>query len=207
MNKKLVLSLLTSTMVIASNMNIANTQEVVNVKKYSIDVSDDVRVEYDRVNKELFENGFKTWFGSEITFKGFNQNNEPEFYALTDRGPNGDSPNYKDGDKVNPSKFFQRPSFTPSIGVLTLKEDKAYIESAIKLKDKSGNNIKGLPLDSWVLGSTEEVALDMNLNSIGYDNDGVDTEGISVDKEGNIWVYDEYGPFLIKLNPEGKILE
>ena len=45
------------------------------------------------------------------------------------------------------------------------------------------------------MGSTGEVALDMNLNSLGYDNDGVDSEGISVDEDGNIWICDEYGPF------------
>jgi len=207
MNAKLLLSLFTSTMLVTSNMNAANAQEVENVKKYSIDLSDNLRVEYDGENNELFENGFKTGFGSAITFKGFNENNEPEFYALTDRGPNADSPNYKDGDDVYPSKFFPSASFTPSIGILTLKEDKAVIDSAIKVKDESGNNITGLPLEPGVMGSTGEVALDMNLNSLGYDNDGVDSEGISIDKDGNIWICDEYGPFLIKLDSEGNILE
>ena len=207
MNKKLLLPLLTSTMLVTSNMNVANAQEVINVKKYSIDLSDHLRVAYDGENNELFENGFKTGFGSAITFKGFNENNEPEFYALTDRGPNGNSPNYKDGDDVYPSKFFPSASFTPSIGLLTLKEDKAVIDSAIKIKDQTGNTITGLPLEPGVMGSTGEVALDMNLNSLGYDNDGVDSEGISIDKDGNIWICDEYGPFLIKLDAEGKILE
>ena len=207
MNGKLILTLLTSTMLATSNINVANAQEVENIKKYSIDVSDDLRVKYDGENNELFKNGFKTGFGSAITFKGFNENNEPEFYALTDRGPNGNSPDYKDGDDVYPSKFFPSASFTPSIGLLTLKEDKAVIDSAIKIKDQSGNPITGLPLEPGVMGSTGEVALDMNLNSLGYDNDGVDSEGISIDKDGNIWICDEYGPFLIKLDAEGKILE
>ena len=202
-----MLSLVASAMLATSNMNLANAQEVVNVKKYAIDVSDHLRVEYDGENNELFKNGFKTGFGSALTFKGFNENNEPEFYALTDRGPNADSPNYKDGDAVYPSKFFPSASFTPSIGILTLKEDKAVIDSAIKIKDESGNTITGLPLEPGVMGSTGEVALDMNLNSLGYDNDGVDSEGISVDEDGNIWICDEYGPFLIKLDPEGNILE
>ena len=207
MKGKIILTLLTSTMLATSNMNVANAQEVENIKKYSIDVSDDLRVKYDGENNELFKNGFKTGFGSAITFKGFNENNEPEFYALTDRGPNGDSPNYKDGEAIYPSKFFQSASFTPSIGILTLKEDKAVIDSAIEIKNQSGNKITGLPLEPGVMGSTGEVALDMNLNSLGYDNDGVDSEGISVDKDGNIWICDEYGPFLIKLDSEGKILE
>ena len=202
-----MLSLLASTMLVTSTMNVANAQEVVNVKKYSIDLMDDLRVEYDGENNELFENGFKTGFGSAITFKGFNENNEPEFYALTDRGPNADSPNYKDGDDVYPSKFFPSASFTPSIGILTLKDDTAVIDSAIKIKDESGNEISGLPIEPGKLGSTGEVALDLNLNSLGYDNDGIDSEGIAIDKDGNIWISDEYGPFLMKLDAEGNILE
>ena len=145
MNQKVLLSLLTSAMVVTSTVNPASAQEVVNVKKYAVDVSDELRVEYNGNNKELFPNGFKTGFGSAITFKGFNENNEPEFYALTDRGPNADSPKYKDGENVYPSKFFPSASFTPSIGVLTLKEDTAVIDSAIKIKDESGNEISGLP--------------------------------------------------------------
>lgn len=207
MNKKLTALLLTSAMVVTQNLNIASAQEIANVKKYSIDINDDIRVEYNGDDNGLFENGFKTGFGSAITFKGFNENNEPEFYALTDRGPNADAPNYQDGDEVYPSKFFPSATFTPSIGILTLKEDGAVINSAIKIKDSLGNDITGLPLEPGQVGSTGEIALDMNLNNLGYDNNGIDSEGISVDKDGNFWICDEYGPFLVKLDSEGKVLE
>lgn len=207
MNKKLTALLLTSAMVVTQNLNIASAQEIANVKKYSIDINDDIRVEYNGDDNGLFENGFKTGFGSAITFKGFNENNEPEFYALTDRGPNADAPNYQDGDEVYPSKFFPSATFTPSIGILTLKEDGAVINSAIKIKDSLGNDITGLPLEPGQVGSTGEIALDMNLNNLGYDNNGIDSEGISVDEDGNFWICDEYGPFLVKLDSEGKVLE
>lgn len=207
MKSKLILALLTPAIILTSSINVSNAQEVERVNKYSVNINDSIRVEYEGINKELFNNGFKTGFGSAIAFKGFNEDNEPEFYALTDRGPNGDSPEYKDGEYKYPSKFFPSPSFTPSIGILTLKEDGAYIDSKIELKDKSGNNISGLPLEPGKMGSTGEIALDMELNVIGYDNEGVDTEGIAIDKEGNIWICDEYGPFLMKFNSEGKMLE
>lgn len=207
MNKKLIALLLTSAMVVTQNLNIVSAQEIVNVKKYSIDINDDIRVKYNGDDNKVFENGFKTGFGSAITFKGFNENNEPEFYALTDRGPNADAPNYQDGDEVYPSKFFPSATFTPSIGILTLKEDGAVVNSAIKIKDSSGNDITGLPLEPGQVGSTGEIALDMDLNNLGYDNNGLDSEGISVDKDGNFWICDEYGPFLVKLDSEGKVLE
>jgi len=207
MKRKSIIPLLTSAMIITSTTSLINAQEIESVKKYPVNISDDIRVKYNGINSEIFNNGFKTGFGSAITFKGFNENNEPEFYALTDRGPNGESPEYKIGDKTYPSKFFPSPSFTPSIGLLTLKEDEAYVSSSIELKDKSGKNVSGLPLEPGKMGSTGEVALDMDLNVIGYDNEGIDTEGIAIDKDGNIWTCDEYGPFLIKFDSTGKMLE
>lgn len=207
MKRKSIIPLLTSAIIITSSTSLISAQEIESVKKYPVNISDEIRVQYDGVNSELFSNGFKTGFGSAITFKGFNENNEPEFYAITDRGPNGDSPEYKIGEETYSSKFFPSPSFTPSIGLLTLKEDGAYVDSSIELKDKSGNNLSGLPLEQGETGATGEVALDMNLNMIGYDNEGVDTEGIAVDKDGNIWACDEYGPFLMKFDSTGKMLE
>lgn len=209
MKRKAIIPLLTSAMIISSTTSLVNAHEIEieSVKKYPVNISDDIRVKYNGVNSELFNNGFKTGFGSAITFKGFNENNEPEFYALTDRGPNGESPEYKIGDETYPSKFFPTPSFTPSVGILTLKSDEAYISSSIELKDKSGKNVSGLPLEPGKMGSTGEVALDMDLNMIGYDNEGIDTEGIAIDKDGNIWTCDEYGPFLMKFDSSGKMLE
>ena len=57
------------------------------------------------------------------------------------------------------------------------------------------------------MGSTNETALDMEMNNIGYDSNGLDTEGIAVDADGNFWLCDEYGPFIVKTDSQGKILE
>lgn len=45
------------------------------------------------------------------------------------------------------------------------------------------------------------------MNSLGYDINGLDPEGIAIDKDGNFWISDEYGPFIIKVDKNGKILE
>lgn len=205
--KKLVVPFLASAIIFTSSTDLINAQEIESINKYTVNISDDIKLKYDGVNNELVSNIFKNGFGSAITFKGFNENNEPEFYTLTDRGPNTDSPKYQVGESVYPSKIFLSPLFTPSVGILTLKEYGAYINSLITLKDKTGQNLTGLPIIPGKTGSTGEVALDINLNVIGYDNDGVDTEGIAVDKYGNIWTCDEYGPFLIKFDSNGKMLE
>lgn len=180
--------------------------EVVNLKKFDIEVPSQFMVPYSGDESE-FKDGFKTGFGSALAFKNINSDGTIEFYALTDRGPNADIPKYlKDGKSV-PGKFFPAPNFTPSIGILKVDGKKAEIIDKIELKDSTGKNITGLPLPLNRIGSTGEVALDLNMNSLRYDINGLDPEGIAIDKDGNFWISDEYGPFIIKVDKNGKILE
>lgn len=180
--------------------------EVVNLKKFDIEVPSQFMVPYSGDESE-FKDGFKTGFGSALAFKNINSDGTIKFYALTDRGPNADIPKYlKDGKSV-PGKFFPAPNFTPSIGILKVDDKKAEIIDKIELKDSTGKNITGLPLPLNRIGSTGEVALDLNMNSLGYDINGLDPEGIAIDKDGNFWISDEYGPFIIKVDKNGKILE
>lgn len=180
--------------------------EVVNLKKFDIEVPSQFMVPYSGDESE-FKDGFKTGFGSALAFKNINSDGTIEFYALTDRGPNADIPKYlKDGKSV-PGKFFPAPNFTPSIGILKVDDKKAEIIDKIELKDSTGKNITGLPLPLNRIGSTGEVALDLNMNNLGYDINGLDPEGIAIDKDGNFWISDEYGPFIIKVDKNGKILE
>lgn len=178
-----------------------------NVKAYDVSVPEKLRVPFENSKEGYFENGLVTGFGSAVTFKGYNDKGQMQFYAITDRGPNADAPKYKDGDKITDSKIFPCPDFTPSIAVLTVTDSGVVAESEIKLKYSEGKNITGLPLEPGSVGSTGETALDMNMNNIGYDNDGLDTEGIAVDSDGNFWICDEYGPFIVKADANGNILE
>lgn len=45
------------------------------------------------------------------------------------------------------------------------------------------------------------------MNELGFDINGLDPEGIAVDKNGNFWICDEYGPFILQLDKTGKILQ
>ena len=45
------------------------------------------------------------------------------------------------------------------------------------------------------------------MKDLGTDRNGLDTEGISLDKDGNFWISDEYGPFIAKVDKKGNILE
>jgi len=178
-----------------------------NVSKYNVSVASQLKVPFESSEKGYFEGGLVTGFGSAVTFKGYNENGEMQFYAITDRGPNADAPKYTNGSSTTDAKIFPCPDFTPSIGIITVTENGAVVNDAITLKNAAGENISGLPVEPGKVGSTGESALSMNLKNIGYDNDGLDTEGIAVDTNGNFWMCDEYGPFLVKADSNGNIVE
>lgn len=159
-------------------------------------------------NEAAFNHKINPGYGSALALKSINKDGTMEFYAITDRGPNGDIPTYvKDGKKVS-GKFFPTPNFTPSIGIIKVNpaKDRADIIKSIPLK-VNGKAITGKPVPSGLTGSTNEVALDFNMNNLGTDVNGLDTEGISLDKDGNFWISDEYGPFVAKADKKGNIIE
>ncbi|WP_124059291.1 esterase-like activity of phytase family protein [Vaginisenegalia massiliensis] len=182
----------------------AQDVKIKDVKHFDVEVGQDMYVPY-KGKTEQFKDGFVTGFGSAITFKGLDKDGNPEFWGLTDRGPNLDAPNYEKGeDDVLTSKIFPSPDFTPEIGLISLKDGKATVTQTIPLQDKEGKNITGKPIEPGKVGSSNEVALDEELNDLGYDEHGMDTEGIAVDKDGNFWICDEYGPFMTQFDKDGK---
>lgn len=164
--------------------------------------------------KEDFPNGFLPSFGSGLTFKGTAANGNLEFYGLTDRGPNGDGPNVPNGTGVLGSKIFPSPSFAPSVGIITVGSGGAVLSSIIPLKVSATVKATGLPLPPGSIGNSAEApvmdAMVVDLNSKAtYNAGGIDTEGIALDKKRNVlWLSDEYGPFLTKVDvATGIILE
>ena len=159
-------------------------------------------------NEKAFNHHINPGYGSALALKSVKADGTMEFYAITDRGPNGDIPTYvKDGKKMS-GKFFPTPNFTPSIGIIKVNQakDRADIIASIPLK-VNGKPISGKPIPSGLTGSTNEVALDFKMNDLGTDRNGLDTEGLALDKDGNFWISDEYGPFIAKVDKKGNILE
>jgi len=126
------------------------------------------------------------------------------FYAVTDRGPSGDSPGYLDEDGVvHTSKAFPVPTFTPEIVTVTvLPFVGPVVTSALPIR-AGGENVSGL----FPAGLSTEVSLTETLVALPPSATGLDPEGIDVDARGNIWLCDEYGPSLVKVHPRtGQIL-
>jgi len=120
------------------------------------------------------------------------------FYMLTDRGPNADG---SDPDK----KIFPIPGFTPQIGRFRLEGDKLTLVKVIEIRNAQGRKITGLPNPRE--GNTGEVAVDLQGRELGTDPDGLDSEGLVALADGTFWISDEYGPWLVHVDADGRTLE
>jgi len=150
----------------------------------------------------------------------FRDDNSDEFYTITDRGPNlacNESKQVLDieifckddnGRLDEEGRIFPVPNFTPTIykfdidagGVFGTKYE---VIETITLKDRDDNPISGLPNPV----TTTENAYDNNGNKLDFDSEGVDTEAIVKLSNGTFWLAEEYGPSLIHVAANGRILE
>lgn len=157
--------------------------------------------------KDAFPFGFPIGFGSAITYQGKQADGTIVFYTITDRGPNADGPRYNHNGTILDGKIFPTEHFQPQIGIVTLTQTGASVVSSIGLKNTAGQPLSGLPIPTGSIGATNEAALSADLKLLGNDVNGLDPEGIAVDAAGNFWVCDEYGPFIVKFDHQGKMLK
>ncbi|WP_084454351.1 esterase-like activity of phytase family protein [Mycobacterium interjectum] len=120
-----------------------------------------------------------------------------EIYGLSDRGPNVDG--RTPGEKVLPV-----PSFHPQIAKLKLARGVASLEQIITLTGEDGAPLVGL-VDPRA--ATGESMVDLNGNRLPQSDHGLDTEGLVAMPDGTFWVSDEYGPFVVHFDANGKELE
>ncbi|TFW27388.1 esterase-like activity of phytase family protein [Duganella callida] len=189
----------------------------VTVTRYQVQAAASYYIPYEGSNakvKEDFPLGFLPSYGSSLAFKGTNANGELEFYGLTDRGPNGDGPNLPSlsGSGVTGAKIFPSPSFAPAFGVITVGKSGAVLTASTPIKVSANVKTSGLAIPPGTVGNSAELPvlddLKYNANSkASFDANGLDTEAIVVDKKRNVlWVSDEYGPFIVKIDPATGII-
>lgn len=123
--------------------------------------------------------------------------NADEIYGLTDRGPNVDG--RTDGEKVLPV-----PDFHPQIGVFTLSDGAATPGKTITLSGPDGKPLVGL-IDPEA--NTGESLVTIDGRPLPTSDHGLDTEGLVALPDGTFWVSDEYGPFIVHFDANGKELE
>ena len=180
------------------------------ITKFQIRAADSQYVPYEGGNadaKKDFPKGFYPAVGSGLAYKGRNAAGALEFWGITDRGPNGDSPSAPrpDNGAVVATKMFPAPSFAPSIGVITLGKEGAVISSLNPLKNPNGSKVTGRPLPFGAVGSSAEVPLADTMKfdptKGNFDANGLDSETLVYDDANKaFWTSDEYGPFIVKID-------
>ena len=89
----------------------ASAKSDVDVKKYSVGVNSHLFAPAHDSVSNVFPYGFVGGFGSALAFKSYDKKTgEYEFYALTDRGPNGDATKLFRKWSIFTSKYFLSPN-------------------------------------------------------------------------------------------------
>lgn len=120
-----------------------------------------------------------------------------EIYGLTDRGPAVAGP-------VPNEVVLPLPDFHPQIAKFKLAGGVASLEQIIVLSGRDGKPLVGL-IDPQV--STGETLVDLNGNPLAHSDHGLDGEGLVAMPDGTFWVSDDYGPFVVHFDANGKELE
>lgn len=123
--------------------------------------------------------------------------NADDIYGLTDRGPNVDG--RTDNEKVLPV-----PEFHTQIGVFSLSDGTATAGKTITLSGPDGKPLVGL-VDPEA--QTGETLVTIDGKPLPPSDHGLDTEGLVAMSDGTFWVSDEYGPFIVHFDANGKELE
>jgi hypothetical protein len=117
-------------------------------------------------------------------------------YLLTDRGPNF---------ALNGGIAFPIPDFAPQIGLFKLTSGTLARTKVITLKDAAGHPLTGRPIPPGP-GSTGETAFTVDGTPLPLDPNGIDSEGLVALADGSFWISDEYGPFLVHTDADGRQL-
>ncbi len=192
-------------------------QVAVAVTRHVIDVPAYFNVPYegaDPLVRQDFPDGFSPSFGSGLAFKGIDSSGDMLLYCLTDRGPNGDGPLLPSltGAGTTDSKIFPAPGFTPAIGIVTVGVNGAVLAASTPIRISATLAASGLPLPQGTLGNSGEIPLhdSLHFDAAGkavFHEGGIDSEAIAFDRRrGVLWVTDEYGPFLMKIDPASGLL-
>ena len=123
------------------------------------------------------------------------------FWTLTDRGPNGAE--FKRDKKR--FRAFLSPNFTPSFVQLKFikAENKVVVVKTIPFKNLANKPMTGLPPKEAV--AKTEFATNDEGTEIESDNNGVDSESMTIDGQKHFWVGDEYLPSLLEFNESGRL--
>lgn len=160
----------------------------VSTKKYALKTTPLIGT-YD--NKKIFEGG--------LSGLDFVNGSNLEFYTVGDRGPNVVATNSLKaaGKDV---KFFPFPAYAPKLWRVRAEGDSIRILNISPIKRPSGTNISGLPNPLNSGGTGETAWSDTSATVVAPDAWGIDNEGVVEGYSNDLWMVDEYGPSVIRVD-------
>jgi len=125
-----------------------------------------------------------------------------EFYAVSDRGPNADASLHPNA--TGTTLLFPAPDYAPLITRFKAENGAWTVQEIDPILRPDGTPISGRPLPVGA-GNTGETAW-ADTTPVVLPNDiwGMDSEGIVEDNFGNLWLCDEYGASVWKINKATK---
>lgn len=136
-------------------------------------------------------------------------------WAVGDRGPNVKAPfaidhygldhlkPFRKIDGVKVMAFSEGLAIGPAISELRIEGDRVVCIRTLALTDSAGRPISGLPIHDGM----GETAIDMAGRILAPDPSGADSEGIAAAADGRFWVSDEYGPSLLHVGGDGRVVK
>jgi hypothetical protein len=104
------------------------------------------------------------------------------------------------------AKIMPRPDLGPAIARLRVAGGGVELVRSFRITDSEGRPVSGLPVPGGP-HTRHEPAFGLDGERLAPDPSGLDTEGIAALSDGGFWVSDEFGPSLVRLDGEGRVLK
>lgn len=136
-------------------------------------------------------------------------------WAVGDRGPNikvKTALKLYGLDRLEPlrsvegAKIMPRLDLGPAIAELRVADGRVELVRSLRIADAEGEPVSGLPVPGGPHTRCEP-AFDLDGEPLDPDPSGLDTEGIAALPDGGFWVGDEFGPSLVRLDSDGRVLK
>lgn len=104
------------------------------------------------------------------------------------------------------AKIMPRLDLGPALAELRVAGSRVELVRSLRITDSGGRPVSGLPVPGGP-HTRHEPAFNLDGEPLEPDPSGLDTEGIAALADGGFWVSDEFGPSLVRLDPEGRVLK
>jgi hypothetical protein len=149
---------------------------------------------------------------SDLFLSGTTADGTIHLWGITDRGPNGfvEKPS-SDGSPSKPLRTLPVPTFQPLLVKLALetsadpgKPGTLRVAEVKPISTADGGPSSGRPA---VAPPRSKPMVDpATAQPLPIDPDGLDTEGLAPTADGGFWIAEEYGPSLLRLTSEGRMV-